>query len=134
MGVPSGANSRPPCASKLCGPVPKYEFPEEGGFSGLISFSAHSLKRILRPWVLVYHVLGGTKRIQRLVKNLGLVLHRGLLRPRALICFLVFGTRVEALTLVCAYYVKNVKEYKCPRIEKKQASFTEVFLSASETS
>ena len=49
MGVPSGANSRPPCASKLCGPVPKYEFPEEGGFSGLISFSAHSLKRILRP-------------------------------------------------------------------------------------
>lgn len=43
------------------------------------------------------------------------MLHRGLLRPRALICFLVFGTRVEALTLVCAYYVKNVKEYKCPR-------------------
>ena len=49
MGVPSGANSRPPCASKLCGPVPKYEFPEEGGFSGLIIFSAHSLNRILRP-------------------------------------------------------------------------------------
>jgi len=49
MGVPSGANSRPPCASKLCVPVPKYEFPEEGGFSGLMSFSAHSLNRILRP-------------------------------------------------------------------------------------
>ena len=31
MLVPSGANSRPPCASKLCGPVPKYEFHEEEG-------------------------------------------------------------------------------------------------------
>ena len=29
MLVPSGAKSRPPCASKLCGPVPKYEFREE---------------------------------------------------------------------------------------------------------
>ena len=27
MGVPSGANSPPPCASKLCSPVPQYEFP-----------------------------------------------------------------------------------------------------------
>ena len=45
MGVPSGANSRPPCASKLRGPVPKYEFPEDGGFSGLISFSAHSFEK-----------------------------------------------------------------------------------------
>ena len=31
MGVPSGANSRPLWASKLCGPVPKYEFHVEGG-------------------------------------------------------------------------------------------------------
>ena len=35
MGVPSDANSRPPCASKLCGPVPKYEFREEGGIFGI---------------------------------------------------------------------------------------------------
>ena len=34
MGVPSGANSRPPCASKLCSPVPKYEFREEGAGGG----------------------------------------------------------------------------------------------------
>ena len=31
MGIPSGANSRPLCASKLCGPAPKYEFHVEGG-------------------------------------------------------------------------------------------------------
>ena len=110
MGVLSGANSRPPCASKLCGPVPKYEFPEEGGFSGLISFSAHSLKRILRPLGLGLPCVGWYKAYLETCQKLG---------PRALICFLVFGTRVEALTLVCAYYVKNVKEYKCPRIEKK---------------
>ena len=35
MGVPSGASSRPPCASKLYGPVPKYEFREEGGIFGI---------------------------------------------------------------------------------------------------
>ena len=35
MGVPSGANSRPPCASKLYGPVSKYEFREEGGIFGI---------------------------------------------------------------------------------------------------
>ena len=40
MGVPNGANSRLPCASKLCDRVPKYEFCEEGGCSGLISFAA----------------------------------------------------------------------------------------------
>ena len=34
MGVPSGANSQPLCASKLCGPVPKYEFHVEGGGGG----------------------------------------------------------------------------------------------------
>ena len=34
MGVPSGASIRSPCASKLCGPVPKYEFREEGGGGG----------------------------------------------------------------------------------------------------
>ena len=34
MLVPSGAKSRPPCASKLCGPVSKYEFREEGGRGG----------------------------------------------------------------------------------------------------
>ena len=53
MRVVSGANSRPPCASKLCGPVPKYEFRDGGGggggFSGLISFAAYSWNRILRP-------------------------------------------------------------------------------------
>ena len=51
MGVPSGANSRPLWASKLCGPVPKYEFHVErgggGGFCGLISFVAYSWNRIL---------------------------------------------------------------------------------------
>ena len=31
MVVPSGANSRPLCPSKLCGHVPKYEFRVEGG-------------------------------------------------------------------------------------------------------
>ena len=30
MGVPNGANSQPPCAFKLCSPLPKYEFREEG--------------------------------------------------------------------------------------------------------
>ena len=30
MGVPSGSHSRSPYASKLCRPVPKYEFREEG--------------------------------------------------------------------------------------------------------
>ena len=35
MGVPSGANNRPPCASKFCGPVSKYEFREEGGVFGI---------------------------------------------------------------------------------------------------
>ena len=34
MGVPSDANSRPPCTSKLCGPLPKYEFREEGDGGG----------------------------------------------------------------------------------------------------
>ena len=33
MGVPRGANSRPLCASNLCGPVPKYKFHVEGGDS-----------------------------------------------------------------------------------------------------
>ena len=32
--VPSGANSRVPCASRLCGPVPEYEFREERGVEG----------------------------------------------------------------------------------------------------
>ena len=49
MGVPSDANSRPPCASKLCGPVPNMNFVRKGGFSGLISFAAYSLNRILCP-------------------------------------------------------------------------------------
>ena len=31
MGVPWGANSRPLHASKICGPVQKYEFHVEGG-------------------------------------------------------------------------------------------------------
>ena len=31
MVVPSGANSGPLFPSKLCGPVPKYEFRVEGG-------------------------------------------------------------------------------------------------------
>ena len=51
MGVPSGANSRPPCASK-----PFYSFlwqstnfVRRGGISGLISFAAYSWNRILRP-------------------------------------------------------------------------------------
>lgn len=30
-GVLSGAKSRPPCASRLCDPVPKYESREDGG-------------------------------------------------------------------------------------------------------
>ena len=30
MGVPNGANSQPPSASKLCSPLTKYEFREEG--------------------------------------------------------------------------------------------------------
>ena len=30
MGVPNGANSQPPCAFKLCSPLPKYEFREAG--------------------------------------------------------------------------------------------------------
>ena len=34
MRVVSGANSRPPCASKICGPVPKYEFRDGGGGGG----------------------------------------------------------------------------------------------------
>ena len=71
MGVPSGANSRPPCASKLCGPVPKYEFPEEGGFSGLISFSAHSLKRILRPLGLGLPCVGWYKAYLETCQKLG---------------------------------------------------------------
>ena len=36
MGFPSGANSRPPCASKHYGPVPKYEFREERGEEGFL--------------------------------------------------------------------------------------------------
>ena len=71
MGVPSGANSRPPCASKLCGPVPKYEFPEDGGFSGLISFSAHSLKRILRPLGLGLPCVGWYKAYLETCQKLG---------------------------------------------------------------
>ena len=110
MGVPSGANSRPPCASKLCGPVPKYEFPEEGGFSGLISFSAHSLKRILRPLGLGLPCVGWYKAYLETCQKLGPRASSWAPTASCLICFLVFGTRVEALTLVCAYYVKNVKE------------------------
>ena len=49
MGVPNGANSRLPCASRLCGPVPKYEFCKEWGYSGLISFAAYSWNRIFCP-------------------------------------------------------------------------------------
>ena len=42
MLVPSGAKSRPPCVSKLCGPVPKYEFREEEGRGGAgRGFSTH---------------------------------------------------------------------------------------------
>ena len=50
MGVPCGANSRPLRASKICGPVQKYEFHVEGGggFCGLMSFVAYSWNRILR--------------------------------------------------------------------------------------
>ena len=50
MGVPSGANSQPPCSSKLCGPVPKYKFSDDrGDFLALISFAAYSWNRILCP-------------------------------------------------------------------------------------
>ena len=61
MRATSGGNKRPPCASKLCGPVPKYKFHAEvvvvvvggggggGGFTGLISFAAYSWNTILRP-------------------------------------------------------------------------------------
>ena len=50
MGLPSGANSRPLCAFKLCGPLPKYEFREEwGDFLDRISFAAYSWNRIWCP-------------------------------------------------------------------------------------
>ena len=49
MGVPSGANSQPPCTSRLSGPVPKYKFSDDRGFSGLISFAEYSWNRILCP-------------------------------------------------------------------------------------
>ena len=67
MGLPSGANSRPPCAFKLCSPLPKYEFREEGGgifWTGSalqhtrgIEFDVHH--------VLVYHRSPWGRRRQR---------------------------------------------------------------------
>ena len=64
MGVPSGASSRPPCASKLCGPVPKYEFREEGGdFLGWLALQHIRGIEFYVHQVLVYHVSGGTERI-----------------------------------------------------------------------
>ena len=67
MGVPSGANSRPPCASKVCSPVPKYEFREEGAgdFLGWLASRHIHEKEFYVHQVLVYHVSGGTKRIQK---------------------------------------------------------------------
>ena len=47
--------------------------------------------------------------LRRDVKNSGFVRHRGFqtpLQPHAFICFLVFGTRDEALALVLAFYLK----------------------------
>ena len=64
MGIPSGANSRPLCDSKLCDPLPKYEFLVEGGdFSGLINFEHIRGIEFCVPQVLVYNVSGGTERI-----------------------------------------------------------------------
>ena len=54
MEVPSGANSRPPCAST--GPVPRYGGGKAGwGGSGLISFAAYSWNRILGLQVLGWY-------------------------------------------------------------------------------
>ena len=74
MGVPSGANSRPPCASKLCGPVPKYEFPEEEGGEGFLDWLAFQHIRWIEfcvLQVLVYHASGCTMRIWKTCKKLG---------------------------------------------------------------
>ena len=62
MGIPSGANSRPPCASKLCGPEPKYEFGEVwGDFLDYLALAAYSWNRILLPSGLVLPCIGWYK-------------------------------------------------------------------------
>ena len=60
MGVPtSGTNNRPPCASKLCGHMPKnFERNGGGGISGLISFAAYLWNTILHPPGLPLQCLG----------------------------------------------------------------------------
>lgn len=88
--LPGGTNNRPPCTSKLCGPVLcRSEFCEEeweeGGL-GWLHIAAHSLNRMLRPPGLGLPCIGSYKAY---LEDMS----------RALICLLVFGTRDEALTL-----------------------------------
>ena len=66
MGVSNGANSQPPCFSKLCGPLPKHKLWRRGG--GGIFFDWLALQHICGVefyihQVLVYHVSGGTECI-----------------------------------------------------------------------
>ena len=59
-GVSSGASIRPPCFSKLCDPVPKYEFREGGGRIFWIDIALQNIRGIefYVHQVLVYHVSG----------------------------------------------------------------------------
>ena len=69
MGVPSGANNKPPCASTLCGHMPK-NFERNGGREGGGGEFRDSLLlqhicgiQFYIHQDLVYHVSGGTERI-----------------------------------------------------------------------
>ena len=64
MGVPSGSHNLSPCASKLCRPVPNYEFRKEGrDFLDLLALQHIRGVEFYIHKVLVYHVSGGTDRI-----------------------------------------------------------------------